>query len=314
MIDALVQNSAERVSRLRRHDLVRNFRRGLSLMLSERTTRIYGVFLLFILTLGLVGPWIAPYEYDQRMRGDDGGLLRIEEPSAAHPLGTTEQGFDVLSRVLYGARPTIVAGILGGSMIIGIGLTIGLTAGYVGGRVDDVLMRFTDLIYGVPLIPATLVLIALLGVGYFQAIFIIGALLWRGSARVIRSQALQIRERPFILAAKATGASRPYIILKHILPNVAPMAVLFFALGMGYTIIVMAALAFLGVADPFIPSWGVMIRNAYNSGVMGTAWFWALPPGFLISLTVLSLFMFGRGYENVVSGEDEGDQALAQAT
>lgn len=314
MLTTYLQNSIERASRLRHSDLIRNSKRALTLMLSERTTRIYGTILLFILVLGLVGPMIAPYEYDKRMRNDDGGLARVESPTLDHPLGTTEQGYDVLSRVLYGARPTVVAGILGGSMIIGIGLTIGLTAGYVGGRVDDILMRFTDLIYGVPLIPATLVLIALLGVGYFQAIFIIGMLLWRGSARVIRSQALQIRERPFILASKATGASRPYIILKHILPNVAPMAVLFFALGMGYTIIIMAALAFLGVANPFIPSWGVMIRNAYNSGVMGSAWFWALPPGFLISLTVLSLFMFGRGYEKVVSGEEEGDQALAQAT
>lgn len=304
----------DRVSELRNHDFAQNLQRGLKLMLSERTTRIYFLFLVLILTMGVVGPWIAPYQYDQRLRGEDGSLLRAEEPSLSHPLGTTTDGYDVLSRVLYGARPTVTAGLLGGSLIISIGLTIGLTSGYVGGRVDDVLMRFTDLVYGVPLIPAALVLIALFGVGYLQAILVIGILLWRGSARVIRSQVLQIRERPFIRAAEATGASKAYIIVRHILPNVAPMAVLFFALGTGYTIIVMASLAFLGVTNPFIPSWGVMIRNAYNTGVLGSVWYWALPPGFLISLTVLSLFMFGRGYESIASAQDEGDEALVHAT
>lgn len=310
------QARLDEISALRNHDFVRNFKRGFWLMISERTTRIYLVFIIFILLMGLTGPWIAPHEHNDRMRTADGELKRVESPSLAHPLGTTDQGFDVLSRLLIGARPTVIAAILGGTMIISIGLIIGLTSGYVGGRVDDVLMRLTDLVYGVPLIPFALVLIALFGVGYFKAILIIGLVLWRGSARVIRSQVLQIRERPFIQAARATGGSTPYIIIRHIFPNVAPMAVLFFALGTGFTIIIMASLSFLGVTNPFVPSWGVMVRNAFVSGRMAQAWWWSVPPGLLISFTVLSMFMFGRGYEQVASGGDEmeGEEAMVHAT
>lgn len=311
-----VQGPLDKFSGLRQHDFVRNFKRGFFLMLSERNTRIYFTFVVLILVMGLLGPMIAPYEHNERIRTADGELMRVAPPSLEHPLGTTDQGFDVLSRILVGARPTVVAAVLGGTLIISIGLTIGLTSGYMGGRVDDILMRVTDLVYGVPLIPFALVLIALFGVGYFKAILIIGLILWRGSARVIRSQVLQIRERPFIRAAEATGGSTPYIIIRHILPNVAPMAVLFFALGTGFTIIIMASLAFLGVTNPFVPSWGVMVRNAFISGRMAGAWWWSVPPGLLISFTVLSMFMFGRGYEQVAGGGDEyeGEQAMVHAT
>ena len=302
-------------SRLSRDNLtdnyvVRNVVGALSLMIEDRTTAVYFSFLIGVLVLGIIGPYIAPYEYGESLYVD-GELLRSAPPSLAHPLGTTDVGQDVLSRVLYGARPTVITGLLGGSMIIGIGMTIGVTAGYFGGWVDTVLMRFTDIIYGVPLIPFAIVLIALFGVGFIESIVVIGLLLWRGNARVLRSQVLQIKERPFVMAARSTGASDLRIILKHILPNVASMAVLFFALGVGYTIILQASLAFIGVSNPFIPSWGVMVRNAYNSGLMSTAWWWSVPPGLLIALTVLSTFMFGRGYENI-AGEGD-DEAFAQA-
>lgn len=290
--------------------VVRNVVGALSLMIEDRTTAVYFAFLVGVLVLGVIGPYIAPYEYGESLYVD-GELLRSAPPSLAHPLGTTDVGQDVLSRVLYGARPTVITGLLGGSMIIGIGMTIGVTAGYFGGWVDTVLMRFTDIIYGVPLIPFAIVLIALFGVGFIESIVVIGLLLWRGNARVLRSQVLQIKERPFVMAARSTGASDLRIILKHILPNIASMAVLFFALGVGYTIILQASLAFIGVSNPFIPSWGVMVRNAYNSGLMSTAWWWSVPPGLLIALTVLSTFMFGRGYENI-AGEGD-DEAFAQA-
>lgn len=300
-----LRNLFSRIRGIPQSDFSRNLQNALRLMLSERTTKVYLAFLLFVLFLGLFGPSLAPYGPSERLRTADGGLMETAPPSFEHPLGTTPGGYDVLSRVLVGAQPTVIAGLLGGTFLILIGLTIGMTAGYKGGWVDDILMRFTDLVYGVPLLPFALVLIALFGIGYFQAIFVIGLVIWRGSARVIRAQVLQIRERPFILSARATGGSTPYIITRHILPNVAPMTILFFALGTGYTIILIAGLAFLGVTNPFIPSWGVIIRNAYNSGLMADAWWWALPPGLLISFTVVSLFMVGRGYERVVNESEE---------
>ena len=291
--------------------VIRNVVGALSLMIEDRVTALYFAFLVGVLILGVVGPMIAPYQYNESLYTEGGELKRSVAPSGEHLLGTTDVGQDVLSRILYGARPTVITGLLGGSMIIGIGMAIGVTAGYFGGWVDTVLMRFTDVVYGVPLIPFAIVLIALFGVGFIESIVVIGLLLWRGNARVLRSQVLQIKERPFVMAARSTGASDLRIIFKHILPNVASMAVLFFALGVGYTIILQASLAFIGVSNPFIPSWGVMVRNAYNSGLMSTAWWWSVPPGLLIALTVLSTFMFGRGYENIAGDGD--DEAFVQA-
>jgi peptide/nickel transport system permease protein len=246
--------------------------------------------------LAVAGDLIAPYGY-QEIHISGSGVMRAASPSIAHPLGTTSNGYDVLSRVIIGARPTIITALLGGAMISSIGLSIGVTSGYMGGRIDNLLMRFTDIAYSVPLIPFAIVILAYLGVGFIESVVVIGLLLWRGSARVLRSQVLQIRERPYIMAAKATGASSPRIIFKHVIPNIAPMAILFFAMGMGWAVVMQAGLAFIGVSDPFVPSWGIIIRNAYDSGYLGDQPFWAIVPGLMIALTVLSAFILGREFE-----------------
>lgn len=270
---------------------------GFRSLFEKKSTMLPTVFLLFLLVLGIGGQSLAPYDHTERLYDDDNQLLRADPPSLAHPLGTTDSGQDVLSRVIVGARPTVLTGVLGGIMIIGIGMSIGVTAGYVGGRTDDVLMRFTDVAYSLPLIPFALVMIAFLGIGFFSTIAILGLILWRGNARVLRSQVLQVRERPYIQVMKASGASTRRIIVKHIFPNVAPMAVLFFSLGMGYAIVAQASLAFIGATDPFVPSWGIMIRNAYESGRLGTQLGWSIVPGLLLGLTVASAFMLGREFE-----------------
>jgi peptide/nickel transport system permease protein len=291
--------------------LLRNLVGSIKKMLGDRITLIAFLFLAFMMLLAIIGPIVAPYDHSENLTDENGQLLRSQSPSLEHPLGTTFEGKDVLSRVLQGARPTLAAGFLGGTLIIALGLTVSLTAGYVGGKVDSALMRFTDLVYGIPLIPFAIVLIAFLEPGFFTTVAAIGLILWRGSARVIRSQVLQIRERPFILAAQATGASTPRIIVRHILPNIAPMAVLFYALGIGFTILIQAGLVFLGLTDPFIPTWGVMIRNVYNSGMIADLWWWSIPPGLLITGTVLSAFLLGRGYERISSGDDRSSQTVS---
>jgi len=294
------------VSDIKSNYIIRNFFGGIKLMIEDKVTLAFFLILISILLLGLFGPMVAPYEADQPVSGEN-GIKQVQPPSLQHPMGTTFRGNDVFSLVLIGARPTVITGLLGGSMIITIGLSVGLTAGYLGGRAENLLMRLTDFVYGIPLIPFAIVLVTFLGVGFIQSIVVIGLILWRGSSRVIRSQTLQIKEHPYVLSAKATGAGTPHIVFKHILPNVAPMAILFFAMGVGYSIIIQAGLAFLGVADPFTPTWGVMIRNAFNSGYMGSAWWWSVPPGLLIGITVLSTFMFGRGYESLSQSSSNRD-------
>ncbi len=308
--DLISSTSATPVDALTSNHIVRNFVGGLRLMLNDRTTAVYFWILVGIAVLGLVGPAIAPYDIEETQYDDETGeVLSAAPPSLDHPLGTTFAGYDVLSRLLVGARPTVITGVLGGGLILTIGTTIGITAGYVGGRTETVLMRFTDFAYGVPLIPFGIVMITFLGVGFISSILVIGLILWRGGARVIRAQTLQIKQYPFVKVARATGASRRRIIIKHILPNVAPMAIFFLALGVGYAIMLQASLTFLGVASPFTPSWGVMIRNAFNSGYMSEAWWWSLTPGLLIGITVLSTFMFGRGYEDLITADGESVEA-----
>jgi peptide/nickel transport system permease protein len=272
------------------------------------TFKTYAGILLFIGFLGLVGPFITPYGYDERLYLETGEIMRTASPTLSHPLGTTDEGYDVLSRLIYGARPTVLTGFLGGTIIISIGSTIGIVSGYYGGRIDNILMRITDFIYGVPLIPFAIVLLGLFGLGFLSAVLVIGLILWRSSARVIRSQVLQIRERPYILSARATGASDFRIIIKHIIPNILPMMVLLFSLGVGYAILAQASLAFIGVVNPYVPSWGVMLRNAYESGFLALAPYWSIPPGMMISVTVLSTFMAGRKFLS----SEQGTAAIKQ--
>lgn len=286
-------------SRVENNYILRNVRSGYDKIVGDTVTKAAFFFLIFVLVMAIFGPHVTPYVYNEQIFLESGELARLQEPSSQFWLGTTERGNDVFSRIVYGAQPTIITGLVGGTLIIGIGLSIGVSAGYLGGRVESVLMRFTDFVYGVPLIPFAIVLVAFLGVGFWTTIFILGIILWRGNARVLRSQVLQIKERPFIKAARATGASHTRIVFKHILPNIAGMAVLFFALGIGFAIIFQANLAFIGVSNPFLPSWGIMVRNAYVSGYSASAPWWSLVPGLLISLTVLSTFLLGRGYERI---------------
>jgi len=307
----LTETVPESAARVTDSYLVRNFVGALRIMLRDRTTAFYFGILAGVTALGVLGPIVAPYGIEETQYGANGQILQAAGPSVAHPLGTTFAGYDVLSRLLVGARPTVITGLLGGAMILTIGTAVGITAGYVGGRTETLLMRFTDFVYGVPLIPFGIVLITFLGVGFISSIVVIGLILWRGGARVIRAQTLQVKQYPFVRVAKATGASTPRIIVKHILPNVAPMAIFFLSLGVGYAIVLQASLTFLGVADPFTPSWGVMIRNAFRSGYMSEAWWWSIPPGVLIGLTVLSTFMFGRGYEDLLGADGESSETEA---
>jgi len=289
----------QRVSGLRDHYLFNSLRNGLRLYLSDRLTVFFLLGFLFVCFLAAFGPLLAPYPPNEIQYTASGQIAEVQPPSSNYLLGTTSRGHDVLSRLLIGARPTLLTGLVGGTIIVSIGLLIGVLAGYKGGRTDSALMRFTDFMYGIPIIPAAIVMAAYFGVGFWSSVLIVGLFLWRSNARVFRSQVLQIREREHVQAAKMLGASDLYIMVRHILPNLGGMIMLFFSLGAGVTILINASLAFLGFADPFVPSWGLMLRNAYQSGYMADAWWWSFTSGFAISLTVLCIFMLGRGYERV---------------
>ena len=303
-IVSFVDQVAHTQRRIRNHYVYRSFVHDFNILYSDPITRLAMYFLGFVVFLGVFGPHLAPHD-PNAPQFSNGDLVRTQSPSFEYPLGTNSRGQDMLSRVLVGARPTLLTSVVAGVLIFIIGGSVGMTAGYLGGTVDEVLMRFTDFMYSVPVLPAAIVLVALLGGEFLITVTVIGLLLWRGMARVIRSQTLQIKEQPFVLAARATGASPYRIVIKHIFPSVAPMAILFTAIGAGYAILIQAGLAFLGVTDPGIPTWGVIIRNAFRAGAIDTAWWWSAVPGIMISFTVLSMFLFGRGYEQIAEEDEE---------
>lgn len=260
---------------------------------------ILGVFVF----LGVFGPYLAPYDPTTINRASDGSALRLMEPSVAHPLGTTNLGRDVLSQVMAGARVSLLIGFLAAFISVFIGLNIGLVSGYSGGWVDDLLMRLTDIAYGLPFLPFVLVLVFLAGPGLWSIALVISLLLWRSTARVIRSQVLSHKQRPYVESARAIGASDLRIMYYHILPNVLPLAFLYGSFSVAWAVIAEASISFLGFGDPSMTSWGQMLFNAYSAGATRFAWWWVAPPGICIMLMVMSVFFIGRALEKMTNPE-----------
>ncbi|MDG5820234.1 ABC transporter permease [Natronococcus sp. A-GB7] len=260
------------------------------------------ILLVFALT-GLFAPLVVPHEPTEINRGDDGTTLRLDAPSAEHPLGTTNMGRDVLSQLMVGARVSLIVGFLAAFMAVTIGVNVGLISGYYGGWVDDLLMRITDIAYGLPFLPFVIVLVFLMGPSLLSIIIVIALLLWRSTARVIRSQVLSHKQRPYVESAQAVGASNLRIMYRHILPNVLPLAFLYGAFSVAWAVIAEASIAFLGFGDPAMMSWGQMLFEAYTADAIRFAWWWVVPPGVSIMIMVMSVFFIGRTLERVTNPE-----------
>lgn len=217
-------------------------------------------------------------------------------------LGTDYSGSDVFTQTIYGSRISLFVGLLAAGIGIGLGLVVGLLAGFLGKIVDEVLMRFTDMMLVIPSLPLLIVLVAVLGPNIYNIIIIIGFLGWMGFARIIRAQVLTLRERPFIEAAKASGAGPGRIIIKHVFPNIVSLTYVNLALSVPAAILTESALAFLGLSDPSVVSWGHMFQNINTSGALSSfppTWWWVLPPGFGIALVSLSFILIGYALDEI---------------
>jgi len=222
--------------------------------------------------------------------------------SAYGLLGTDAFGHDLWSQNVYGARISLFVGLLATFIGIGLGLIVGLLAGFLGKLVDETLMRFTDMMLVIPALPLLLVLISVLGRNLFNVIVIIGFLGWMGFARIVRSQVLSLRERPFVEAAKASGSGNMRIISRHIFPNIVSLTYVNLALAVPSAILTEAALAFLGLSDPTVVSWGNIYQQAQAQGALGYTpppWWWLIPPGLGIAAVSLSFVLIGFALDEI---------------
>ena len=257
------------------------------------------------LSLSVLGFFIFIAIFGSALAPDDpyaSSLQTLEPPSSEHWLGTTEQGSDVLSQLLVGARVSIVVGFAAAIISAVIGAAVGLASGYFGGWTDRILDGIDNWFLVIPTLPLMIVLSALLSPSLGVLILVIGITSWAGTGRIVRSHVLTLRERPFVERAQALGASHWYILKTHIFPNALPLIFANTVLIIAVAILSESALAFLGLGDPTNISWGTMLQNAFSSGAPSAeAWWYVIPPGLCITMLVLSVAMIGYQFEEYVN-------------
>ena len=258
------------------------------------------IYLCFVV-IAMLAPLIAPYDPQAVLADAQGNWLANQPPSADFWLGTTNVGRDIFSQLVYGTRAALTVGFTAAFFVVLIGTLVGLVAGYYGGWLDNLLMRLTDIAFGIPFEPFVIILVAFLKPNLWNIVAAMAFLLWRDTARVIRSQVLTVRERSFIEAARVSGASSARIMFLYIAPNILPLSFLYGSLAVGWAILTEAAISFLGFGDPHVVSWGFMLQDAYVSQAMSRgAYYWIIPPGLCIMLAVMAGFFIGRGYEELL--------------
>lgn len=243
-----------------------------------------------------LAPWLAPYDPIAQESLVSNGYL---PPSAQHWLGTDQFGRDVLSRLLYGARISLLIALTAIAISITVGTLLGAIAGYLGGKVDAIIMRTIDLILSFPRLVFLILIVALSRPSLPLIILVLGLTHWPGTARLVRGEVLSLREREFIDAARALGFGRLRIIFRHLIPNVLAPVIVAATLGIGDTIVAEAGLSFLGLGvQPPTPSWGNMVADG-RQNLIG-AWWIATFPGLAIVLTVTAFNLIGDGLRDAL--------------
>ncbi len=251
------------------------------------------VYLILLAVVALLAPVIAPYRYDEQNTA-----AVLEPPSRQHPLGTDELGRDVFSRLVYGARVSLTVVLQVELLEVLIGVTLGLLAGYFRGRLDSLIMRFTDMMFAFPDILLAILIVAILGPGLHNVFIALALTGWPSMARVVRSQTLALREKEFVEAARAIGLSHARILWRHILPNLLPTVIVAVTVDSAGIVLAESALSFLGLgAQPPVPSWGRMIDDARQ--MMRSHPMLVVYPAVTLSLTVMALNFLGDGLRDL---------------
>jgi peptide/nickel transport system permease protein len=290
---------------------IRAFRDFLRQLLSRRDG-VIGLVILLVFTVLALFPdaLVGELETAITASGD-----RFESPSATHPFGTDELGKDILNLTVHGTRISMVIGLLATIVTVALGSVLGIVAGFVGGTVDTVLMRFADFFLVLPTFVLAIILAPILleYVGAQNEIFgmrvtliviviVIGVTSWASTARIVRSQTLSLRERAFVDRARVIGAGPGHIMWRHILPNVVNLIVANTVLTFAGAVLTETTLSFIGLGDPFQPSWGALLNSAQGSGAAGLgAWWYIAPPSVAIVLVVLAFTLVGGALDDVLN-------------
>jgi len=247
-----------------------------------------------VVVVGVLAPWIAPYS--PRALGDD----VFESPSRAHLLGTNDAGADILSRLVWGSRTTLIVAVTTTAIVLVIGIALGLTAGLRGGLVDTAIMRLVDVFLGLPVLPLLIFVGALAGPSLSTSILMIGFFLWPQTARIVRSQTLSLRSRGYVGTARGFGGGPIYVIRRHLVPALGPVIAANMVFVAGIAVAVEAGLSFLGLGDPAAVSWGAELERAVSNPQIqiGSLWLWWLVPfGLALTFAIFGFSLIGVALE-----------------
>lgn len=258
------------------------------------------VVLILFVAVAVFAPLIAPKEGLEATCPCNG--IPFSPPSWGFPFGTDNFGRSVFALTVWGARISLLVGLLATAISMLIGSIIGIVAGYYGRWPETVLMRLTDWFLVIPFLPLAIVLASVLGRSLGVIIFVIGVTSWPSTARIIRAQVLSVKTRPYVERSRALGSSNWHLNTRHILPNVAPLIFANTVLTVAIAILSEATLAFLGLGDPLSISWGTILEFAFSSGAAGAGqWWWLIPPGLAIVFVVLAFTLCGFALDEILN-------------
>ena len=263
-------------------------------LIQNRAAMIGGITVVFLIVLAVFAPWIAPYSYSYQNLD-----LGASPPSTEHLLGTDVLGRDLLSRLLYGARISLLVGFVATGVALVIGVSWGIVAGYFGGRVDSVMMRIVDVLYGLPFIIFIILLMVIFGRNIWLLFAAIGAVEWLTMARIVRAQVIGLKNQEFVQAAQVMGVGNLSMFRRHILPNILGPIAVYATLTIPQVMLLEAFLSFLGLGiQPPMSSWGTLIRYGVES--MEEHYWLLIYPGLTFTITLFALNFFGDGLRDAL--------------
>ncbi len=271
--------------------------RGALRVLRRNPRAAAGIVILLILAIVAIDPHLfMPYSAGTQVGTAYGA------PTLAHPLGLDDAGHDVLSQTILGTQATVLIAVTSALIAVAIGAVVGIASGYAGGWLDLVLMRLTDYVLVIPVLPLAIVAASLLGAGLVNLILVIGLLLWTTTARAVRAQVMTLRSRVFVRRVRSLGASHLRIITRHVLPQLAPLLAAMIAIDLAVAIFTQSALAFFGLGNTDQITWGIMIWFAFERTALVVGAWWAfVAPGVAIMLVAMSGYWVGQAIEDALN-------------